>query len=260
MISWVYWHFKQIKFDTEYEVYREDAELVIQRMRSGDLNPYFYFNLATGLGAAPATFKHLVANYMEGVLLDLRDVARNRNMDARFAADRADYFLRRYDGFTFEYVGPKEFGARAYQEYRIEVARPSTRNILRKRWNEYGPTLTEWGRELIQLGREFEYPFLTHREREQLCEYWKSRKIQETHGPPRLSGPAPLRTNPYWNTHSIDAPYTTHTVLPGDTLWDIARTHLGSGNRYPEIHRLNYAVIGPNPNLIHPGQVLRIPL
>lgn len=50
----------------------------------------------------------------------------------------------------------------------------------------------------------------------------------------------------------------THTVVKGDTLWAIAKKYLGSGSRYPEIFNLNTDKI-KNPNLIYPGQVLRLP-
>jgi len=52
--------------------------------------------------------------------------------------------------------------------------------------------------------------------------------------------------------------YATHTVVRGDTLWGIARQHLGAGRRWPEIFELNRDQIR-NPNLIFPGQVLRLP-
>ncbi|MBO9542123.1 LysM peptidoglycan-binding domain-containing protein [bacterium] len=51
----------------------------------------------------------------------------------------------------------------------------------------------------------------------------------------------------------------THTVGEGDTLSAIARRYLGDGNRWPEIYELNKDVIGGNPNLIRPGQVLKLP-
>lgn len=50
----------------------------------------------------------------------------------------------------------------------------------------------------------------------------------------------------------------TYTVKSGDCLWNIAKTLLGSGSRYTEIYNLNKDKI-KNPNLIYPGQVLRIP-
>jgi len=52
--------------------------------------------------------------------------------------------------------------------------------------------------------------------------------------------------------------YATHTVVRGDTLWGIARQFLGDGRRYREIFELNRDQI-QNPNLIFPGQVLRLP-
>lgn len=54
------------------------------------------------------------------------------------------------------------------------------------------------------------------------------------------------------------APEQTHEVVRGDTLSAIARRHLGSANRWPEIAELNRDIV-PNPNLIFPGQVLRLP-
>lgn len=52
-------------------------------------------------------------------------------------------------------------------------------------------------------------------------------------------------------------------VKPGDCLWDIAAAHLGPGatdaaiaRAWPRWYAANRAVIGPDPNLIHPGQRL----
>jgi LysM repeat protein len=50
----------------------------------------------------------------------------------------------------------------------------------------------------------------------------------------------------------------TYTVKPGDTLWAIAKQILGDGGRWREIYNNNVDVIGKDPNLIRPGQVLRI--
>jgi len=49
------------------------------------------------------------------------------------------------------------------------------------------------------------------------------------------------------------------TVVAGDTLWGLAARHLGDGRRWPEIYELNRAVVGPDPDLILPGQVLQLP-
>jgi LysM repeat protein len=55
-------------------------------------------------------------------------------------------------------------------------------------------------------------------------------------------------------------------VRRGDTLWDIAADHLGPGANntqvaaeWPRWHAANRSTIGPDPNLILPGQRLRIP-
>ncbi len=53
-------------------------------------------------------------------------------------------------------------------------------------------------------------------------------------------------------------PPKTYTVKPGDTLWAIAKKTLGDGSRWKEIYNKNKATIGPDPNKIYPGQVLRI--
>lgn len=48
----------------------------------------------------------------------------------------------------------------------------------------------------------------------------------------------------------------TYTVKSGDSLWKIAKLQLGNGNRYKEIAELNLL---KNPNLIYPGQILKLP-
>ena len=49
-----------------------------------------------------------------------------------------------------------------------------------------------------------------------------------------------------------------YTIVKGDTLWAIASRHLGNGARYPEIFEANKEVI-KDPDLIYPGQQIRIP-
>jgi len=46
-----------------------------------------------------------------------------------------------------------------------------------------------------------------------------------------------------------------HTVVRGDTLWDISQKYLGNGARYPEIKTLN----GLTSNVIYSGWQLKIP-
>lgn len=48
----------------------------------------------------------------------------------------------------------------------------------------------------------------------------------------------------------------TYTVVSGDTLWAIAERFYGDGSKYPQIAEASGV---PNPDLIHPGQVLTIP-
>lgn len=56
-----------------------------------------------------------------------------------------------------------------------------------------------------------------------------------------------------------------YAVMPGDTLWGIAEKVLGSSDQraiaryWPRLHRENVDVIGRDPNLIRPGQVLSLP-
>lgn len=62
---------------------------------------------------------------------------------------------------------------------------------------------------------------------------------------------------------------TTVVVRDGDTLWAIAQRHLGAagdgagdgaiGRACSRLYELNRAVIGDDPDLIHPGQRLRLP-
>jgi nucleoid-associated protein YgaU len=49
-----------------------------------------------------------------------------------------------------------------------------------------------------------------------------------------------------------------YTIKKGDTLWAIAADQLGNGARYPEIFEANKEVI-KDPDLIYPGQQIRIP-
>lgn len=64
---------------------------------------------------------------------------------------------------------------------------------------------------------------------------------------------------------SSSYPPRSHVVQDGDTLWDIAQEQLGTSDlrriarQWPRIHRVNRRIIGPDPNLILPGQVLELP-
>ncbi len=63
--------------------------------------------------------------------------------------------------------------------------------------------------------------------------------------------PRPAQTAP--------AASQTYTVVKGDCLWNIAKKFYGNGGKYTVIYNANKGVIGGNPNLIYPGQVLTIP-
>lgn len=55
-----------------------------------------------------------------------------------------------------------------------------------------------------------------------------------------------------------------HEVEPGDTLWDIASKRVQSGpesvaREVGRIYQANQATVGPDPDLILPGQILSLP-
>ena len=69
-------------------------------------------------------------------------------------------------------------------------------------------------------------------------------EVKETR--PAETSPAPPAPTPY-------------TVVKGDCLWKIAKQFYGDGSQWPVIYEANRDVVGGNPNLIYPGQVLMIP-
>jgi len=52
--------------------------------------------------------------------------------------------------------------------------------------------------------------------------------------------------------------YLEHVVQSGETLWGIATQYYGSGNLYYRLVAANPHTI-PNPNLIHVGDIVRVP-
>ncbi len=84
-------------------------------------------------------------------------------------------------------------------------------------------------------------------------------------GGPAAPPPAP----PDWPTAATPQVTGEHLVLPGDCLWRIAEDRLSADGADPTnaevataVHRwwsANESVIGADPDLIHPGQVLRPP-
>ncbi|UGQ13592.1 LysM peptidoglycan-binding domain-containing protein [Yinghuangia sp. ASG 101] len=89
--------------------------------------------------------------------------------------------------------------------------------------------------------------------------------------PAPLSSPVPLAgvraddAAPYAFARSSSAAYTTYTVRPGDTLWDIAAAELGDAIRWPQIYTLSRTLAQPDggrltdPDVIRPGWILRLP-
>jgi nucleoid-associated protein YgaU len=66
----------------------------------------------------------------------------------------------------------------------------------------------------------------------------------------------PVAVNPPVEQRPVEQPQPqTYTVVEGDCLWNICKQYLGDGSRYQEIADLNSI---PNPNLIYPGQVIRL--
>lgn len=68
--------------------------------------------------------------------------------------------------------------------------------------------------------------------------------------------PTPIVSPPVEN-RPVESPPTpqTYTVVEGDCLWNICKRYLGDGSKYQEIADLNGI---SNPNLIYPGQVIRL--
>ncbi|MDD9207666.1 LysM domain-containing protein, partial [Georgenia sp. 10Sc9-8] len=63
-----------------------------------------------------------------------------------------------------------------------------------------------------------------------------------------------------------DRPDCHYRVVPGDTLWSIAAAHLPPGAsdaevaaEWPRWYAANTDVLGDDPHLIHPGQLLAAP-
>lgn len=62
-------------------------------------------------------------------------------------------------------------------------------------------------------------------------------------------------TSIYPADETAEPDYRIHTVVQGDTLWEIAEQYLGKGARYTEIKKLN----GLTSNVIYSGWKLKIP-
>ena len=69
----------------------------------------------------------------------------------------------------------------------------------------------------------------------------------------------PVSTKPEPIIEDTEEEVTYYIVVSGDCLWNIAKAHLGNGDRYVEIFELNKDTI-KNPDLIHIGQQLVMPV
>ena len=89
----------------------------------------------------------------------------------------------------------------------------------------------------------------------------KTVNIKFTISKPKESPKPKAKVEPKRETNNSPAPSAakTYTVVRGDCLWNIAKKFYGNGAKYTVIYNANKGVIGSNPNLIYPGQVLTIP-
>lgn len=72
-------------------------------------------------------------------------------------------------------------------------------------------------------------------------------------------GSSSVATPPVSPPASMAPQPSKYTVAKGDSLSKIAKKHYGNGNLWKKIYSANREVIGDNPDLIKPGQILVIP-
>jgi nucleoid-associated protein YgaU len=72
------------------------------------------------------------------------------------------------------------------------------------------------------------------------------------------SSPDPTAVQPTPTAAGVTAPAERVQVRPGDSLWRLAEDHLEDPNRWVELYQANRTLIGDDPDVIIPGQVLRL--
>ena len=85
--------------------------------------------------------------------------------------------------------------------------------------------------------------------------YASARKTESVAGTQASSDSTTTTTT---DTSKDKVSYSTYTVQSGDSLSAIAKSKLGSASKWQEIYELNKDILS-NPNLIYPGQKLKIP-
>lgn len=83
-----------------------------------------------------------------------------------------------------------------------------------------------------------------------ICEYCGSMAEFEYYG----QKPRQQKQHPQSERMALQG--NIYTVQRGDTLWGIAEKYLGNGTKYTQIASENHI---KNPNLIYPGQRIKIP-
>jgi hypothetical protein len=80
---------------------------------------------------------------------------------------------------------------------------------------------------------------------------------------PHHPSPSPTASRPSVKPAAPYKPVQAHTVVhwtvrAGDTLWLIALHHSGHGLNWHRLYQINRHTIGPDPNMLHPGEVLNL--
>ncbi len=76
---------------------------------------------------------------------------------------------------------------------------------------------------------------------------------------PAAGTPDFLKTEPAKPTAPAAPAGDTYTVKGGDSLSKIAKAHYGDAMKWKQVYEANKTLIGANPDMIQPGQVLTLP-